>query len=300
MGKILITGSNGFIGQELVGQALSREGIDLIAVSRGKNRAQTKEDLTYISADVCDEQALTSVIDDYKPDTVIHTVAMANVDLCEGDPIECDRVNVTPVKYLAQLAERYGFHLIYLSTDFVFDGLAGPYKEEDETRPLNYYGASKLKAEHIIQQSKCMWSIVRTILVYGAPRDRNRSNLILWIKKSLENGQEIQVVTDHFRMPTLVNDLAAACLDIAYEKATGIYHISSEEVLSIYEIAQQTADFWNLDNSLLKPVKAADLPSGVARPSYTGFHIGKAQTELGFSPKSLYEGLEEIDRAFFR
>jgi len=300
MSRVLITGSNGFIGQELVNQLLARGDMELIAVSRGENRVKHRNNFIYRSADVCNEDALESVIAEYKPDTVIHTVAMANVDQCEAHPAECNLINVTPVQHLTRMAERFGFHLIYLSTDFVFDGLNGPYKEEDEARPLNHYGASKYEAEQIIQQSGSLWSIVRTILVYGAPRDRNRSNLILWVKKSLENKQEIQVVTDHFRMPTLVDDLARACLTIASKKTRGIYHISSDELFSVYEIAQKVADFWNLDKSLLKPVQSADLSSQVARPSYTGFKIDKARKDLGFSPSNLTEGLEKIDHSFFR
>lgn len=182
MKKILVTGSNGFIGQELVNQILLRQDMNPIALSRGDNRIQHEKEFIYQSADVCDEEALKSVIEEYKPDTVIHTVALANVDQCEADPVECNRINVTPVQHLTRMAERFGFHLIYLSTDFIFDGLNGPYKEKDKPNPLNHYGASKLEAERIVQQSNSLWSIVRTILVYGAPRDRNRSNFVLWGK----------------------------------------------------------------------------------------------------------------------
>lgn len=300
MKKILVTGSNGFIGQELVNQILLRQDMNPIALSRGDNRIQHEKEFIYQSADVCDEEALKSVIEEYKPDTVIHTVALANVDQCEADPVECNRMNVTPVQHLTRMAERFGFHLIYLSTDFIFDGLNGPYKEKDKPNPLNHYGASKLEAEQIIQQSNCLWTVVRTILVYGAPRDRNRSNFVLWVKKSLENKKGIQVVTDHFRMPTLVDDLAEACLTIAAKRVTGIYHISSEELFSVYEIAQEVADFWNLDKSLLRPAKSTELASKVERPSYTGFNIDKAKEDLAFSPSSLKEGLEKIDHAFFR
>lgn len=294
MSKILITGSNGFIGQEIVNQLLNTEGDELIAVSRGKNRVEHEKDFIYRSADVCDQETLEQIIAEYKPDTVIHTVAMANVDRCEEDPIECSRINVDPVKYLAQLAEQHNFHLIYLSTDFVFDGLNGPYREDDQTRPLNHYGVSKVEAERCIQQSSCVWSIVRTILVYGAPYERNRSNLILWVKSSLENKQNINVVTDHYRMPTFVGDLAKACLEIARRKAYGIYHISSDEIFSVYEIAQQVADFWKLDKSLIRPVKSTELFSKVERPSYTGFNIDKARNDLDFSPTNLISGLEKI------
>jgi len=294
--KILVTGSNGFIGQEILHQALAASDIELVALSRGENRFHKREGYTYLSADVCDEEEIARLIDEFRPDAVIHTVAMANVDECEKDPASCRLVNVESVKYLKKAAEKYNFHLIYLSTDFIFDGLNGPYSEQDEPNPLNEYGKSKLEAEDILRNSNCKWSIVRTILVYGAPHEASRSNLVLWVKKSLEAGTEIKVVTDHFRMPTLVSDVAKACLEIAHREAEGVFHISSDELFSIYEIALQVADFWNLDRSLITPVLSGSFPSSVSRPSYTGFVIDKAKVELDFRPHTLKEGLLEISK----
>ena len=295
--KILITGSNGFIGQEIMHQALAVSDIELIALSRGENRFRQKDGYTYISADVCNEAEVNNIIEQFRPDCVIHTVAMANVDDCEKDPASCRLVNVESVKYLIDAAEKYNFHLIYLSTDFIFDGLNGPYNEQDLPTPLNEYGKSKLEAENALKNSNCKWSIVRTILVYGAPHETGRSNLILWVKKSLEAKTAIKVVTDHFRMPTLVNDVAEACLRLASKEVTGVFHISSDELFSVYEIALQVADFWKLDRSLISPVLSTSFPSSVSRPAYTGFVIDKAKVELDFSPRGLKEGLMEISRS---
>jgi len=299
MKKILITGSNGFIGQEIMHEALTNSDAELTALSRGDNRFSHKGNYRYICADVCNAEHMEEVISEFHPDCVIHTVALANVDVCEKEPELCEMINVQSVKILVALAEKYSFQLIYLSTDFIFDGENGPYKEDDDPNPLNKYGKSKLQAERLIQESNCRWSIVRTILVYGAPREAGRSNFILWVKNSLQANKIINVVTDHVRMPTYVNDVARACLQIATQGATGIFHISSEELFSVYEIAQQVADFWNLDKSLIQPVLAESLSSSVPRPHYTGFIIEKAKTDLDFSPRNLKAGLKEINRSLF-
>lgn len=289
--KVLLTGSNGFIGQKMITEILANKDFDLIALSRGENRHPLAEGYLYIDADVCHSERLFDVISQHRPHFVIHTVAMANVEACEEDIEACRRINIDPVTTLIVLAEQYNFHLIHLSTDFIFDGKGGPYAETATPNPLNEYGKSKLGAEQILQASNMKWSIIRTILVYGMPDDKNRSNLILWVKSSLEAGKQINVVTDHYRMPTLVEDLAKATLTIVDREATGIYHISGSELYSIYEIAQKVASFWHLDSSLIQPVPSSSIASAVARPSFTGFYLDKAKRELGFQPHTLDEGL---------
>ena len=293
--KIIITGSNGFIGQELLHRAVRAVDIMPVALSKGENRFSEHSEYQYVSVDILDADELERQIQIHQPQCLIHTVAMANVEACESDPEKCYRVNTEPLETLTRLAEEYNFHLVYLSTDFVFDGLKGPYAETDTPHPLNVYGASKLDAEKLIMASNCRWSIVRTILVYGKPRDPNRSNFILWVKKSLEENKSIKVVTDHVRMPTLVGDLADVCLSMARMKVTGLFHISGEEVFSVNEIARNIAEFWNLNDGLIVDVQSKDLPSAVARPEYTGFDISKAKKELNFQPHSLMEGLQMID-----
>lgn len=289
--KVLITGSNGFVGQKMMTEILANKNFDLIALSRGNNRYPNPEGYRYIDGDVCNSEQMAEVVSQHKPHFIIHTVAMANVEACEANIEACEKVNVEPIKSLVSLAEKYDSHLIHLSTDFIFDGKEGPYKETDIANPLNEYGKSKLEAEKLIQASSIKWAIVRTILVYGIPNDKDRSNLILWVKNSLEAGKKINVVTDHFRMPTLVEDLTKATLSIMDKQAKGIYHISGNELYSIYDIAMKVASFWNLDSSLIQPVDSSTIESAVSRPSYTGFVLDKAMTDLDFRPHTLIEGL---------
>jgi dTDP-4-dehydrorhamnose reductase len=164
----------------------------------------------------------------------------------------------------------------------------------DETAtpgPVNFYGESKLAAERLIIESGISWCIARTVLVFGVTRDMSRSNIVLWVKRSLEQGKTIQVVNDQWRTPTLAEDLAAGCLLAALQKAQGIYHISGNDYMSVYEIALRTADFFHLDKSLIKPTDSTTFTQPAKRPMKTGFIIDKARKTLGYEPHSFEEGL---------
>ncbi|SKB27730.1 dTDP-4-dehydrorhamnose reductase [Parapedobacter luteus] len=294
--KILVTGSNGLLGQKITDLALADPAIDLIATSKGENRHPVKEGYSYIDLDILNEQRLREVVAEYRPDAIINTAAMTNVDACEQDPEGCRKLNVGAVAELASLSEAFGIHLIHLSTDFIFDGEEGPYAEDAIPNPLSLYGQSKLDAERIIQQSHSKWAILRTILVYGVVADMSRSNIVLWAKGALEKGQPLKVVNDQWRMPTLAEDLAQACLLAATKEAEGLYHISGKDMFSIDELVAAVADFWGLDKSLISQVSSATLNQAAPRPKRTGFLLDKARTVLGYEPHSFSEGLAVVDR----
>jgi len=293
--KILITGSNGLLGQKLVHKLSKDSEVELIATSRGQNRLSSKEGYTYQSLDITDEAQVESVLAEAKPDVVINTAAMTNVDACEADKEGCDKLNVDAVKYIVDACKGNHAHLVHLSTDFIFDGDDGPYHEEADPNPISYYGESKLKAEKIVQESGVDAAILRTVLVYGIAEDMSRSNIALWAKGALEKGQKINVVDDQFRSPTLAEDLADGCILAAKQKAKGIYNISGKDQLSVLEIVQQVADFWKLDKSLINPVSSTTLSQPAKRPPKTGFILDKAIRELGYKPHSFREGLAVLD-----
>jgi dTDP-4-dehydrorhamnose reductase len=185
-------------------------------------------------------------------------------------------------------------HLIQLSTDFIFDGSHGPLDETAIPNPVNYYGKSKLAAEIYIQQHSPFWCILRTVLVYGVSSDMSRSNIVLWVKNSLEAGKSIQVVDDQWRTPTLAEDLAKGCILAATKKASGIYHISGKDFLTPYAMAIQTADYFNLPSSLITKTDSTHFKQPAVRPLKTGFVIDKAINELGYSPVRFQEGLSVV------
>ena len=304
MKKILITGCNGLLGQKLVASLVSRTDIHLIATSLGPNRLNMQAGYLYKTLDITNKADVEKVFAKYTPDIVINTAAMTNVDACEAQLDECWNLNVTAVKNIVEVLESQPSspggekpHLIHLSTDFIFDGAKGSeYIETDIPNPLSYYALSKYESEKIVEKSRINWTIARTIIIYGTADNMSRSNIVLWAKDELTKGNKINVVDDQFRSPTLAEDLADACILIADKGETGIYHLSGKETMSVLELVNKVAEFWNLDKSLINPIKSITLNQAAKRPSYTGFIIDKAKENLGYTPHSFTEGLEILDK----
>lgn len=284
--KVVITGSNGLLGQSLLNLLLiEKDKYQVFGISKNHNRSG-REDFTYISLDITDELKLKNKIKELTPNFIINTAAMTQVDDCENNKEACDLLNVSVVKWLAEISNEIKAHLIHISTDFIFDGIKGNYKETDSANPLSYYGLSKLKSEEILINSKIDFTILRTILVYGKVFDMSRSNIVLWVKEMLENKKPITIVNDQYRTPTYVEDLALACKISMDKKAIGVFNISSNTLLSVYEIAQQIAEIFNLDKTLITPISTSTLNQTAPRPAKTGFDLSKTNAELCFYPKS--------------
>jgi dTDP-4-dehydrorhamnose reductase len=293
--KILITGSNGLLGQKLIHKLKAKPEINLVATSRGENRLLDKEGYSYADMDITSRDTVLKTISEHKPNVVINTAAMTNVDQCESDKEGCDKLNVSAVEYLIEACEKEQVHLIHLSTDFIFDGEDGPYREEAIANPLSYYGKSKWLAEKLLMKSNLTWSIARTVLVYGVAEEMSRSNIVLWAKGALEKGQPMNVIDDQFRTPTLAEDLADGCILIAEQSASGIYNISGKDMMSVLELVQRVGAFWNLDQSKLNVVSSSTLNQAAKRPPKTGFVLDKAINELGYNPRSFEAGLALVD-----
>lgn len=293
--KILVTGANGLLGQKLVKLLQQHDNIQLIATARSASVQQVSKGEFHL-LDTTHQLQVEEIIGKLKPDVVIHTAAMTNVDQCETDRTGCWLNNVTAVEYLVAACQQHNVHLVQVSTDFIFDGTMGPLDETAIPNPVNFYGKSKLAAEKLVIGSSLSWSILRTVLVYGISKDLSRSNIVLWVKKSLEEGKTISVVNDQWRTPTLAEDLAMGCYLAATKKATGIYNISGKDFMSPYDIAIQTAAFFKLDASLIKATDSTKFKQPAARPMKTGFIIDKAKKELGYAPHSFLEGLEILSK----
>ena len=285
--------------------ALIKSEVQIIAASKGENRLKKTDGYIYESLDITDKSQIENIFSKHKPDVVINTAAMTNVDACETKRDECTKANVHAVQYMVDTLENLsppfggqgGCHFIHISTDFVFDGMKGsPYTEEDKPNPLHFYAQSKLEGEKIVMASKLKWAIIRTIIVFGTVDDRNRSNLVLWVKNNLEQKKKINVITDQYRAPTLSEDLAQGCILCAMKGGEGIFHMSGKETYSILELANRIADFWKLDKSFMNPVTSAELNQPAMRPPRTGFVIDKAKKVLGYNPRSFIAGLKIIDK----
>ncbi len=292
MKKVLITGANGLLGQKLVALISGNNHYQLLATARGADRLGANGAYRYAELDITDPEAVDRVVTEFHPDFILHTAAMTNVDQCESDKEGCTLLNVTATQYLVEAAEKNNSFFIHLSTDFIFDGTKGPLSEEDVPNPISFYGQSKLDAEKIVVASKIRWAIARTVLVYGIVKDMSRTNIVLWVKKSLEDKKTINVVDDQWRTPTLAEDLAMGCFLIMENEATGIFNISGPDMLTPYEMAIQTADFFHLDKVYINKADSSTFTQPAKRPPRTGFIIDKAKSALGYAPHSFIEGIK--------
>lgn len=305
MKRILITGANGLLGQKLVDLLTQQPDVELIATARGDNRLPFSDGYTYQSMDISNRQQVLDVISDVRPNVVIHGAAMTDVDKCEVQKDACWTQNVHAVEYIIEACRTVDAFLLHVSTDFIFDGADGPYDETAEANPISFYGWSKQAGESAVRYSgradaPLRWAIARTVLVYGIAHDMSRSNIILWVKKSLEDGKNIKVVTDQWRSPTLAEDLAMGCYLIADKEAGGIFNISGKEVLTPYDMAIKTADYFGLDKSLIAQADASTFTQVARRPPRTGFILDKARTVLGYDPHTFEEGIAVLARQLKR
>ena len=294
--RVLVTGSNGLLGQKIVYQLIKRKDIDLIATAKGPNRLIEKKGYKYLDLDITNENQVYRALESFKPNSVINCAAMTNVDACEKNQEDCWDINVNAVKYIATASKLVNAHLVHLSTDFIFDGKDGPYAEIDSPNPLHFYAKSKLESEKIVQKIMTKWSIARTIIIYGITDSMSRSNLVIWAKKEMENGNSINVINDQYRSPTLAEDLAKGCISIVDHSAYGIYHLSGPKTYSILELVNIVADFYKLDKSLINPISTASLNQPAKRPLITGFIIEKARKDLGYNPVNFLEGIAIMDQ----
>lgn len=290
--KILITGSNGLLGQKLVNIMAKADRFRVVATSKGENRNANTQNYIYHSLDITNASELRRIIDEERPYGMVNCAAMTNVDICEKEREACYAVNVRAVKDMAEIAKQKDIHVIHISTDFIFDGKSGPYDEEARPNPVNYYGGTKLESEQVLVSRLEKYTILRTILVYGMVPGLNRSNIVRFVKDSLENRKEITMVNDQYRMPTLVDMLANACITALDDAVYGIFNVSSSKMLNIYEMALEIANTFHLDTTLIREISTSDLNQPAKRPHTTGFILDKSLQHLNLPLQSFNENLQ--------
>lgn len=293
--KILVTGANGLLGRALVPQLLAIQDAVIIATGKGADRGNVKEErYSYHALDITDGVAANALYKSLKPDVIIHAAAMSNVDECEENKVGCWNVNVTATRFLIDAAKEFSPYIIYVSTDFIFDGLDGPYTEDATPSPVNYYGSSKRAAEKAVMESGLASAIVRTCLVYGDVQEGMRDTIISRVKRQLTDGKKMAVVDDQWRTPTYVADLAKGITLLVTQRRQGIYNISGKEMLTPYAIALATAKYFGLDTALIEKADQSNFRQAAQRPLRTGFIIDKAMNELDYQPLSFAEGLQSM------
>ncbi|AEA44132.1 SDR family oxidoreductase [Fluviicola taffensis] len=289
--KILITGSNGLLGQKIVKRCLKHH-ISFIATSKGVNRNPECPSENYIELDLVNSEEVEALIKAQKPTAIIHTAALTNVDYCELHPEECYFVNVRASNVLFEAAKKVKAHFQLLSTDFVFDGENGPYKEDDTVNPLSIYAQSKVDAEELLlNDSDTNWSIARTIIVYGTGFGLSRSNMILWALEALPKGEVMKLVDDQFRAPTWADDLAYGCVEIIKRNERGIFHLSGPVTRSVKAIVEEVGKALELENIAIETISSTTLNQAAKRPPRTGFDLSKAAQKLDYLPLDIQESI---------
>ena len=289
--KIMILGANGFTGRRILKRLSSKH--QVLACSLHPD-ILPEEGYEFHILDMQNVDATDALLNNFRPDVIINASAMSVVDYCEQHPEEAYALNVTAVKHLAKYSQSNSCRLIHLSTDFVFDGTATEaYTETDTTNPINYYGKTKQWSEEVIEQACTNYAIARIEVVYGKPFTGQHGNIVHLVKTRLQNGQSIRVVSDQFRSPTWVEDIARAIESLLSDKYQGIYHICGGETMSVADIAYRVAKHFGLDTSLIQPVTTDEMNEATPRPLFSPMNTEKALKEFGYQPSRLEEGFKE-------
>jgi dTDP-4-dehydrorhamnose reductase len=290
--KVLITGANGLLGQRLV--RVFQDDYDVIGIGRHTQPRLPGGNFLYRQGDIGERQQLRELVQELVPNIIINAAGFTDVDGSETERELCWRANVTGVENLIYATQKVQARLIHLSTDYVFDGKAGPYNEE--ARPnldgAGFYARSKLAGENALRNSQINYAIARTMILYGTGYDI-RPNFVSWLICQLLSGKSARIVDDQFGSPTLASELASALRALAESGRNGIYHLSGREVLDRYHFALKVAEVFDLDPRLIRPVKTSELKQAAPRPLRSGFDISKAVRELGITMSDAIDGLKK-------
>jgi len=286
--RILITGSNGMLGQRAAQFYSAKENIELLATS--VEEKSVDDSVEYLSSDIKNRDTIKKVVHDYCPDFIIHTAAFTNVDLSEKLREDAWKINVKGVEYIAEAARAIDAHIIHISTDYIFDGKDGPYSENAIPNPVGYYGRTKLASENALRISGTFFTILRTNVLYGIAL-KSRPDFVRWVINSLDKNDSIRIVKDQINNPTFIDDLVQGINKIIEFRKTGTYNIGGQEFLSRYDFTLRIADYFDLDKNLITPITTAELKQPAKRPLKSGLLILKAETELGYKPHTINESL---------
>jgi dTDP-4-dehydrorhamnose reductase len=284
--KVLVTGASGLLGNKIIELAKNDWTITPVHKTKSLNSNSLKLDVT-------DTIEVSNLLGKLKPDVVVHTASETNVDKCEIEKEQAWQINVEGTRNIAEACQKVNAKLVYISTDYVFDGEKGFYNEEDKPNPVNYYGLTKLEGEKQVIEYCKNYAILRTSVLYGW--HPWKQNFATWIINKLKQQQEITVVEDHYNTPTLADNLAEMAIEVAEKDLRGLYHASGSERISRYEFAKQIAKTFDLNSDLIKPVKMDQLTAWIAkRPRDSSLNTNKIQKQLKTKPLNITEGLNRM------
>ena len=294
--KILITGASG-----LLGSAVSAYFKDYFDVVSAYTSHKVKIDgCKTVYLDITDSDWTISTIKKIRPDAIIHAASLVGINICEKEKELAYKVNVEGTKNIVNAAKLFKSRIIYISTDYVFDGKKGMYKENDEPNPINNYGRTKLEGEKFIDLKTN--TIIRTSM-YGWNIVKERKSFSTWAIDELKNKNKINVFADQFNSMIFVNDLAEALKKAFDDECTGILNIASGERISKYDFVLKLCDVFGLEKNLVTPIKLTDMDGSELRPKDTSLNVGKAVSEFGITMPGFRESLmrlKNIEKTYFQ
>ena len=285
--RILLIGASGQVGKPLMASLKGKHTVIGTAFSSAS--------LNLTKLDIRDNDAVKKVFSDFSPDVAILLSALTDVDYCEDHQDEAYNINVTGTKNVAECAMSCGSRLIYFSTDYIFDGKNGPYKEDDIPNPISYYGFTKLEGEKMVQSvlDKKSWAIVRTAVVFSY----GHRNFTTYLIDNLSRGEVVRAYTDQFNSPTYAPNLAEAVAEIAVKKLSGVYNVAGKDVIDRYSYALKVAKAFGLPANLIKPSTTAEFPQKAKRPPRAGLIVKKAESILQTALLTLNESIKQFKNA---
>ena len=288
--RVTVTGANGLVGSRLC-RLLLVQGHAVTAVARGERR--TVGDFEYLTCDLGDRRATAEALARARPEVVVHTASMTEVDACERRPEDAWAANVTAAANVALEARTAGAHLVHVSTDYVFDGREGPYDEEARPNPSGVYARTKWMGEEAVRLLAPSWAIARTAVVYGYPPSQ-RPNFGSWLLATLREGKSARLFVDQFVSPSLALNVAEQLADLAVRRLPGIWNVAGAEVVNRLQFGEALCDVFALDRSLLQPSRLADAGMAASRPPRSGLRVDKAMANLTARPLGLRASLEQF------
>jgi dTDP-4-dehydrorhamnose reductase len=266
--KVLVIGGSGLLGKKLR-DILLEHNYDVYTTYYRAHPIDTEKNY---QLDITQKKDVDSVIKKITPDVIVHTAALTNVDECEKNQDLADNINTQGTKYIAETAKKIGSKLLYVSTDYVFDGKKGLYKEEDHVRPINYYGVTKQKGEEVVKNIVDDCIIVRPSVIYGSS---NKKNFVLWILDNLQRQKRMNIVNDQYVSPTLNTDLSEQVVALIKNDVQGVFHTAGGERINRYAFSQIVADVFHLDKTLIKAISMKDMNWVAQRPKDSSLDVSK-------------------------
>ncbi len=285
--KIFITGGSGLLGSKIAEIALERgydvySGYNMHSPDFGKP----------VRIDLYNPESIFKAVKEIMPNVIIHTAALTDVDKCEVEKKLAYKINADGTMFITKISRKLGSFLIYVSTDYVFDGSRGMYREEDATNPVNYYGYTKLIGERYAKD----FCIARPCVIYGAKPASGKINFALWIINKLMNGEKIRIITDQYITPTLNTNLARMILEIAEKEIRGIFHLAGATRVSRFEFAKEIARTFGLDENLVVPSTMDEIKWIAKRPRDSSLDTSKATRYLKERPYNLKKSLSVLKK----